>query len=480
MNQKPSIPSDHMRRWESQPLAKRVYNASPWYLQNIMVSAYGAILMRRLDSPAVREQLDGYLQTQWLSRREIEELQSQKLQALMRHVYQNVPYYRQVFDNLCLKPEDIRAAADLQKLPLLSKRIVRENTELLFARNVDRRTLNTMATGGTTGAPLTVYVTSHNAATERALNLRMRHWAGWNAKERRATLTGFWVIPPEQKNLPLWRYDWPERRLLLSPYHMTGHNMDLYIEKIRAFRPKILEGYSSYLYLLALHLEHIGETLPVQAVFPSSEPLLPHQRQTVQERFICKAFDWYGLTERAASAAQCERTDGYHVNAEKTLIEIVDSEGRSVPDGDEGEVVGTNLEEYGMPLIRYQSGDKSAYRSGPCPCGRGLPLIEQILTRVDDIITTGDGRLLNPAPLMGLFKNKTIERGRIIQEDEEHYTILIVPGPGYTESVADPILLGSQKVLGPQAKITVRLVDDIPCLPNGKNPFVVSNVRVRV
>jgi len=406
-------------------------------------------------------------------------LQRQKLHALIEHVYENVPYYRKVFDDLRLKPEDICESDDLHKLPLLSKQDVRQNLDRLFARNIDRRKMNMMATSGTTGSPLTVYVTSHNAATERALNLRMRQWAGWQANEKRATFSGYSVVPQGPQKLPLWRHDWPEHRLFLSPYHMTRENMGKYLEKLRDFHPKIIEGYPSYISFLALYLERIGETLPVQAVFTSSETLFPYQRQIIEERFESKIFDWYGLTERAASAAQCEYSDGYHVNAEKSLIEIVRPDGDPVAQGEHGEIVGTNLEEYGMPLIRYRSGDMSAFRAETCACGRGLPLIEQIQTRVDDIITTSDGRLINPAPLAGLFRNYTIERGRIIQEDAGQYTVQIVPCNGFTASDADPIVLGVRNVVGPEAKISVQVVDEIPCLPNGKYPFVVSKVRVR-
>jgi phenylacetate-CoA ligase len=477
MNDQPKLSSKFMRRWESQSIAKHIYNASPWYIQNIFISAYGLILMQRLTSPAVKQYLAYYLKTQWLSKAELAELQKTKLRALIHHAYHNVPYYRQVFDDLHLKPEDIREVADLQKLPLLSKREVRQNFDRLFASNFDRRKMNAMATSGTTGSPLTVYVTSHNAVTERALNLRMRNWGGWNANEKRATLSGYSVIPQGPQNLPLWRHDWPERRLFLSPYHMTSENMGDYIEKLRDFQPTIIESYPSYLSFLALYLERKNDFLPVQSVFTASETLFPYQRQIIEERFKTKIFDWYGLTERAASAAQCKYSDGYHVNGEKSLVEIVRSDGSVAPPGEYGEIVGTNLEEYGMPLIRYRSGDMSALRSAECPCGRNLPLIEQIQTRVDDIITTSDGRLINPAPLAGLFRSKTIERGRIIQEDSNRFTVQIVAGDGYSEADAEPIIKGVHRVVGSDAEVSVQVVDEISSLPNGKYPFVISKIR---
>ena len=469
--------SYNMQRWESQSLAKWLYNASPWYLQNVFISLYGLVLMKRLTSPAVMKHLAIYLKTQWLSKEEIAELQAQKLRALIEHAYRNVPYYHQLFNRLRLKPEDIQKPADLHKLPLLSKQDIRQNFDSMMAVNADRQRSNLYATSGTTGSPLKVYVTSHNAETERALNLRMRHWGGWSPREKRATLSGYSVVPQGPQKLPLWRYDWPEHRLFLSPYHMTKENMGNYIQKLREFKPTIIESYPSYLSFLALHLERNGETLPVRAVFTSSETMFPYQRQVITERFQTRIFDWYGLTERAVSAAQCECGDGYHVNAEKTLVEIVRPDGSLAAPGEYGEIVGTNLEEYGMPLIRYQSGDMSALRAQDCPCGRKLSLIEQVQTRVDDIITTADGRLINPAPLAGLFRKESIERGRIIQEDTDRFTVQIVAGDGFSEADAIPIVNGVHYVVGHNIHVSVEIVTEIPCMANGKYPFVVSKLR---
>lgn len=473
------------RRWESRSLAKTLYNASPWYIQNVLISAYGLVLHRQaaggIRSPKVQQHLSQLMKSQWLSPGELVAMQARKLRSLIDHAYHNAPYYRQLFDDLRLKPEDIREPADLQKLPLLSKEDVRKNLDRFIAQNIDRSKLNYRSTGGTTGSPLSLYLTGENEASERALSLRARRWAGWQPGEKRATFGGFSVVPFERRALPLWRYDWPERRLFCSSYHMTRENIGFYVEKLRAFRPKVIEGYASYLSVLALYLERTKQTLPAQAVFSSSETLYPHHRRLIEERFECKVFDWYGLAERTASAGQCEHTDGYHVSAEKTIVEIVKPGGEPAAPGEYGEIVGTNLDEYGMPLIRYRSGDLSAYRPEPCPCGRGLPLLEKIQGRVVDMITTPDGRLINPAPLVRLFHQRyTIEKARIIQEARDQIVVMIVTSEGYSKTDSDMIVTGMRAILGPEMKISMELVDDIPLTAAGKYPFVVSKVPLEV
>src|SRR3990172_3067862 len=171
--------SSKQSRLESIPLAKRLYMNSPWYLQNLLISAYGVILERRVSSSAVWQCLAEYLKSQWLSPADIAALQSKKLCNLLEHAYQNVPYYRRVFDRLHIKPGDICNISDLQKLPILTKKDVRENVEDLLARNIQRRQLNYEPTSGTTGTPMPIYVTSRNSVTERALRLRQRVWGGW-------------------------------------------------------------------------------------------------------------------------------------------------------------------------------------------------------------------------------------------------------------------------------------------------------------
>ncbi len=469
------------RSLESRPLMKAFYNAAPWYLQNLMVSSYGLLLQRYATGQKVQGHLSQLMESQWLSKDELVGIQSHKLRSLIDHAYHNVPYYRELFDSLHLKPEDIREPTDLLKFPLLSKQDLMEHRDRLVALNFDRRRLNYYGSGGTTGTPLYLYVTDENEATERALNLRMRRWAGWHPGQRRATFNGSKPVPVDRRGTPLWRHDWPERRLFFSIWHMTRENIGLYLERLRAFHPKIVEGYAGYLHLLALHMERAGQTLPVHAIFSYSEPLYPDQRRLIEERFQCKVFDWYGLSERVASAAQCERTDGYHVSAEKTIVEIINSDGEQAAPGEQGEIVGTNLDEYGMPLIRYRTGDMSSYRAEPCPCGRGLPLIEQVQGRLQDFITTPDGRLIRfwGAGHAGL-RHASVEKSQLIQETRDRIVIKVVPSESYSQTDHDRIMTGFGAVLGPKVNISIELVDDIPRTASGKHRIVISKVAVEV
>jgi phenylacetate-CoA ligase len=246
-----------------------------------------------------------------------------------------------------------------------------------------------------------------------------------------------------------------------------------------------VEGYPSYLHLLALHLKRIGRTLPVHAVFPYSEPTYDHQRRLIEERFQCKVFDWYGLAERVASAGQCERTDGYHVSAEKTIIEIVKPGGEHAAPGEQGEIVGTNLDEYGMPLIRYRTGDRSAYLAEPCPCGRGLPLIKQVQEHQEDLITTPDGRLIwGVADFLSVLRDGmrlgSVDRTQIIQDAVDRVVIKVVPTELYSQVDHDRIIGGFSAILGPEVNISIELVDEIPRTPSGKYRFVISKVPVEV
>jgi phenylacetate-CoA ligase len=471
---------DHAGRnpWETRSLAVALYDAAPWYIQNVLVSARGWMAHRQATGDLVRRFVSEYTRSQWLSPDELAAMQARKLRALMDHVFHNVPYYRDIFERLHLKPENIREPVDLRKLPLLSKHELKRNHDRFIAQNIAARRLIADSTSGTTGTPLTLLHTSQGLATERALQLRMRGWAGWRPGKRRATLNGLKVVPMNKRGLPLWRHDWLENRLLFSVYHMTPDNLGQYLDALRAFHPEVLEGYPTQIGFLAQRLERTGQTLPLKAVFPYAGFVAPENRRRIEERFQCKVFDWYGQAEQVASAAQCELLDGYHVSAEKTIIEIIDQNGQPAAPGEYGEIVGTNLEDYGLPLIRYRTGDISAFRAEPCPCGRGLPIIEQVSGRISDIIIAPDGRLLGCTPFNAiLFSHATVERSRVIQEARDRLVILIVPATGYSAADSDAIVAGCRKVMGPNVTVSLQLVDDIPLTANGKYPFVMSKIR---
>ncbi len=193
--------------------------------------------------------------------------------------------------------------------------------------------------------------------------------------------------------------------------------MPMYVEKILSFRPSAVEGYPSTLFEFAKFLLRTGKKIQVKAVFCSSEPLHKHYRETIEQAFGCKVFDFYGLAERTIFATQCQEHAGQHLNFEYGISELLDEEGNDAL-GQEGVLVTTSLENFGMPLIRYQVSDRTMLIDEPCACGRAMPRMREVVSKYEDMIYRVDGTAISPSILTHPFKLiESINQSQIVQLD---------------------------------------------------------------
>jgi phenylacetate-CoA ligase len=260
---------------------------------------------------------------------------------------------------------------------------------------------------------------------------------------------------------------------------MTEINLPLYLEKLKTFKPKIIEGYPSTVYILAKYLESKNEIFPVSAILTSSETLYPIQRETIEKVFSCRIFDFYGLAERTVFATECNHHQGHHLNMDYGITEILDGKSEPVPHGKRGWIVGTSLHNMGMPFLRYKTSDISSIKNESCSCGCNYPLMEAVTTKAEDIIVTKDGRFISPSVLTHPFKPMHhIKESQIVQEDEENITIKIVKHEGYSEKDTEQLLASFSSRVGEGMKINLEFVEEIKREANGKFRWVISKVPV--
>lgn len=401
--------------------------------------------------------------SQWYSTEQFDELQRRKLQALIRHAYENVPYYRSAFDRLQLTPDDIATPADLKKLPLLDKAILRNNPHDFVARNAPRLGKFPGWTTGTTGTPLNALRSRESIAVENAMIWRQRRLAGLSYRCRKVAVWGtIWenvIVPARQRVPPFWQYNATDNQLLLSYYHMSEETLPAYVRRLESFKPELIEGFPSTLLILARYLKKVNKVVPVKAIFTSSEMLYDVHRKELEESFATKVFDLYGQAERVVAATECERHAGLHINPEYGVFEIL-KDGEDALPGTAGEVVGTGLNNFLMPLIRYRTGDLATLATHPCPCGRHMPLLAGIQGRMADIIRTPDGRMVPGNGLMGAFHGiANIKRSQIIQERLDHIVVKI-----QREDLSQPVDLAALRAN--LAACLGKLVDIDICLPD--------------
>lgn len=460
------------------PLIQRAYDWGPALLQDGLLSAYGLFKRWERRSPGFRRYSDELERTQWWRAEQLRALQDVRLQILMRHVYEQVPYYRQIFDERRLRPSDIRHADDLYKLPVLTKQDVRRNREALRARNVPDHGVTIGRTGGTTGIPLEFSLDKERIVFDRSLVHRHWGWAGYRPGDRVVVLRGFTLIAPDTHSRRYWRYDRADNRIYLSGFHLSPRIMDLYARKLQTWRPKFVAAYPSSLFTLARYMERIGVKVPVQAVFTSSEVLSPTERELIQRQFVTHVWDRYGTGERLVVGQQCER-GAYHQNMEFGILQFDSPRGHPATPGATGELIQTSLTNLSMPLIRYASDDLGRSASGECTCGRGLVLMGTVEGRMDGVIVTADGRLMPRAGLDQVHEFAAgVERCQLLQRRLGELTVRVVPGRGYGASDAQSLVRELRRRVGEAMDIKLELVDDLPLSITGKERFIVSEVDI--
>lgn len=447
-----------------------------------MYSAIAKHILYPVGERLLRTTLLKYLkeleETQWWSPEQLRELQNKNLRALIRHAYKNVSYYHHIFEERGLIDKDIQTVEDLPKLPILTKDDIRQNFHDLMANDSKKRKPFLNTTGGTTGDPLKYYIDMDVASINWAGMFRGWAWAGYKLGDKRATIAGSSLVT-DKPTFKTRARNIIERNLSLSALDMSEQIISSYARRLRRYKPLYIRGYPTVLYLFAdyLNMQGISDIRP-KAIFSTAEMLLPHYRRIIEEQFRCKVFDHYGCYDGGPQAMECPQHCGYHISAEKVIMEFVGEEGKLVPPGCSGRIITTDLRNYTMPFIRYAVDDMGVLAREQCPCGRGLPLMKSIEGRSTDIILFSDGAAVPGPSIVDLFKKfQFIKQYQIIQDVVDHLLIKVVKKESYTDEDTAHFLSVLKDHLSKRAKIEIQFVDKIPPTKAGKWKFIISNVQ---
>jgi phenylacetate-CoA ligase len=416
-------------------------------------------------------------QSQKWSKEKLKQYQTQKLHELIHHAYVNVPYYTRLFDDNGIKPDDIKELSDLQKIPVLTKELVRKNLNDLKARNYPDKSFEYVTTGGSTGIPLGLYYEKGKSrAIEWAFMKTQWDRVGYHFFNKCVYLKGATI---ELKKIG--KYSLFRRWLILSSYDLTDNNLPEYIDKIRAFKPKFIQAYPSSIIIIAKYMKN--KNIPhfdgLKAVFCGSENMYPGQRQLIEEKFGCRVYTWYGHAERVILGGECECSKNYHVFPEYGIFELVDDNGNSISnENQEGNLVGTTLTNFAMPLIRYKTDDLAFVYTKPCPCIRSYPLIHDVMGRwIQEFIIAPHNRKISLTALnmhTDIFDN--VEQYQFYQDHVGEVILNIIPRPEYSAFDTEKICSEITKKLGDDVNFTVRFVEKIPRTEQGKYRLLIQKI----
>jgi phenylacetate-CoA ligase len=386
-----------------------------------------------------------------------------------------VPFWAERFKAAGVSAADIRSARDLQGLPILEKEMVRERLEELWAPWVRHQPVVWFKTSGTTGKALTVPVSIECFQREYAFRWLHFGWTGIRRGDRIATFAGHPVVPTSRTRPPYWVRNAAERQLIFSSQHLGPREAPAVSRALAAFRPDLVHGYPSALALAAQAVLDSGFLPRPKGVYTASETLLEGQRRIMTAAFRAPVLNWYGNTEMVANIVECPE-GGLHVQPLHSVVEHVRADGAPAEPGEEAELVCTGFGNAAMPLIRYRIGDTAVGGGPPCRCGRSTPTVRAIMGRMEQYVVTPSGRLVGR--LDHVFKDAlAVKEAQLIQDRPDHLRIRMVCRDGFGPPDEARIAQHLRERLEPGMSWTFERVAAIPRGPNGKFPFVISEVR---
>lgn len=422
--------------------------------------------------------------TQWLPKKEIEKFQIKKLRALLRHAYKTVPYYHRIFKSIGFSPDSITSIKDLERLPILTKANIRKHFDELISINYPRKKLVLSQSGGT-GDQIWFYITKEQMSWEIAAEFRAYEWANYHFGDKCLVFWGSPLDLTKTAKLIKRLTSSLENVTVLNTYVLSDEVLDKYTLFMRRFKPEVIRGYASSIYMIARYILEKGvKCAQPKSIITTAETLPRFRRKIIEEAFNCPVFDYYGSREIGSIAAECEVHEGYHISAENVILECVRND-EQVSTGERGEIIVTSLRNHGMPFIRYAIGDVGKLSDDTCSCGRGLPLLDSIEGRVSEFMSIFDKKLgkiipvstAGPGLFGGVLMYLPIERYRIIQESLNKVTIIAVRGKNYTQEHTDLLIKHVRKFLGDNITMEVKFVDYLPPLPSGKRSVFISKIN---
>lgn len=329
----------------------------------------------------------------------LKELNWDKRREIVNYAYHNIPFYKDFYDSHNFKPSSLKTEKDWEKVPVLPKKLVRENIEKIKNPHVKEKYIGVATTGGSTGLPLKIY-------TDKRYNWEVLGWRmfkQWGISPadnvgiiHRRVPTTFWR---KLKNRALW---WPTKRVYLNASSMNLEEIKCFVNDIIKKNIVWLQGYVGGLEKIADYINSNNiKITTLQLVWSTSAPLMDNVRLKMEKAFNCKIMNQYGSNEFPNIAMQCKESDNLHINYDSVHIDIL-SEGKYVIDK-EGEILVTCFKNKVFPLIKYEIGDKGTILSESCKCRNPLPILRKIKGRTSDSVYTPSGRYIDGNYLNSIF-----------------------------------------------------------------------------
>lgn len=441
-----------------------------------------------------------FRRTEWYPPERLTEIQESSLRKLVHYAYHSIPFYRERFDAIGLRPDDIRHLADVTAIPPLTRQEVIDHHHrmvdsrcLPYARMADSSSRGTGApiafarfrrervvrntSSGSTGAPTIFYEDGARTGLNWAHELRFRNWFGIGPGAREARMARVSTdYMPNGRDLLFRKFFW--NQLALPGVNLGEKDYEICHRSLADFRPRVLWGFTSALAGFAGFVRDRGiDVSPYrpELVITWAAPMYEHEEALLREVFQCHVTNIYGAREVGHIACRCPEGT-FHINQESLLVEREDH--RAPASNGSGEILVTTLDLTIMPFIRYRMGDIGTISSRPCACGRTLQNLEDLLGRTGEIFTTRDGRMISPnfwcRTFMSPALSEKIIRFQVVYRANDDILIKLVRGNGFEKSTEDGLYRFLRDNFSEDIRITFQYVDEIKPQISGKYEMVVN------
>ncbi len=454
------------------------YLRLPAAFQNLVCSIKGALIKRSRYARPFWDKLREYEERGHWSQAALESWRDRRLALFLQHCYDTVPYYRQAWDEFGFDPGSVVGLNDLMHLPIIDKAIVRENFSALLSRTIPARKRIMAHTSGSVGSGLRFAITQEFEQEQWAVWWRYRRWHGIQSDTWCAHFGGRSLVPVAATRPPFWRLNYPGKQVMFSAYHLTPSNFRYYVDELNRRKLPWIHAYPSVISILASFMIENDVRLDyrVQWITTGAENLLEHQRKSIFAAFGVEPIQHYGMSEGVANIS--ERPDGrLYVDEDFSAVEFIprDSGGYSI--------VGTNVANLAMPMVRYEVGDiaelpDSARGDDPATVGHvryGGRQVVSIDGRLEDYVVLSNGAQLGR--LDHIFKDlEEIQEAQIYQPARGEIVVRVVKGREYTAETEASLLREFRQRVGAFANIGVEYREELPRTKSGKLRFVESDI----
>jgi phenylacetate-CoA ligase len=414
--------------------------------------------------------------------------QYSKLKELLHYSYENVPYYRDLFDTHSIEPSSIKNISDLSKIPLLTKDILTNNFNALTSQNAKIYKPIELHTSGTSGGQVNFLVDKQANILEFVYYWRFWGWHGYHLGNRFAEFSAQQFTPIEKNSTTFFVFNPFINRLLINSLLLSKKTITTYISLFKKHKPHFLKGLPSNLYVFALLCDTVrGHGIKFRAIFSQGENLLPQQKKFIESVFNSSVFDSYGQMERTVAISQCPHGN-YHIHSDYSLLEFIEPQSSLIlPSLKTGqnvyEVVGTTIHNHSMPLIRYKTGDLVVIDSSQtsCSCKRTFPLVHSIIGRDSDVVITPDKRAIT-ALYVALDRLPGITCGQIIQESIDVLRVKIAGSWNDFSTIKNLVIETIKTFTGDSMDVIVENCqnDEMITIKGKKFKSIISNIDAKV